>query len=74
MPTVKCPTCLAVFAIAPDPEIGQLVVCPQCDTQLIIVWLYPLEVDFVDEILESKSDLDGKTIKKKDLFHQLKKD
>ena len=28
------------------PDIGQLIVCPDCHKNLVIVWLFPLELDF----------------------------
>jgi len=74
MPKVTCPSCLAVFAVSVDPEVGQLVVCPQCEAQLVIVWLYPLEVDFVDEMIQSEADLDGESIKKRNRIHRSTKD
>lgn len=74
MPKVKCPSCLAVFALNVDPEVGQLVVCPQCEAQLMIVWLYPLEVDFVDEMIASEADLDVESIKKKKRLRRSSKD
>jgi lysine biosynthesis protein LysW len=74
MPNVNCPSCLADFAINGDPEVGQLVVCPRCETQLVIVWLYPLEVDFVDEMIQSDADLEGDAIKKRNRIHRSTKE
>ena len=74
MPKVTCLSCLAVFAVNDDPDVGQLVVCPQCEAQLMIVWLYPLEVDFVDEIIVGEADLDAKLIKKRNRLHRSSKD
>jgi len=74
MPKVKCPSCLAVFAVNDDPDVGQLVVCPQCETQLVIVWLYPLEVDFVDELIAGEADLDAEPIKKRNRLRRSQKD
>jgi hypothetical protein len=65
---------LAVFAVNDDPVVGQLVVCPQCEAQLVIVWLFPLEVDFVDEIIAREADLDAEPIKKRNRLRRSSKD
>ncbi len=40
-----CPNCCKNLKIE-HPEIGQLVVCSECFENLVIVWLFPIELDF----------------------------
>lgn len=41
----SCPNCCTNIKIE-RPEIGQKVVCPDCFKNLVIVWLFPIELDF----------------------------
>jgi len=40
-----CPNCCTNIKME-HPDIGQLIVCPDCHKNLVIVWLFPLELDF----------------------------
>jgi lysine biosynthesis protein LysW len=40
-----CPNCCTNIKIE-SPEIGQRIVCPDCQKKLVIVWLFPIELDF----------------------------
>ena len=48
---IKCPSCLNEFEIADEePEILRRLTCPHCQMIFEVTWLYPLTLDFVDEI------------------------
>jgi hypothetical protein len=42
---VSCPACNTPLEIGPGAEIGQHVICPGCQKDLVIIWLYPLELE-----------------------------
>lgn len=48
MATTFCPNCDEKI-ILDKPKLGQLVVCPGCGTELEVVSLKPLELDFIYE-------------------------
>lgn len=60
--TTKCPACEAVVELEIDEplEVGECVVCDQCDEALTVVSVSPLEleIDDEDDDLEDE-DLDG---------------
>ncbi len=39
-----CPVCNSIFSVDQSVEIRQQVVCPNCGSELEVVWLYPLEL------------------------------
>ncbi len=41
MPKAACPSCLSIVTLNDRPEIGQPVLCPDCQANLTIIWLYP---------------------------------
>ena len=45
----RCPSCRAAIRLDADPVIGQRVNCPKCHTQLEVIWLYPVDLDWADE-------------------------
>ncbi len=51
MPTTICPGCDYEFSIS-RPRLGQKVRCPGCDAQLEVVYLDPLEVDWIEDEYE----------------------
>lgn len=60
--TTKCPACEAVVELETDPplEVGECVVCDQCDEALTVVSVSPLEleIDDEDDDMEDEDDLD----------------
>lgn len=42
----KCPMCGAAIQVPTNSEVGDLVYCDQCDAELEIVSLKPLELDW----------------------------
>ena len=48
---IDCPSCKNYFDIADEePEIRRQLVCPHCQKYFEVTWLYPLTIDFVEEI------------------------
>lgn len=48
---IDCPSCKISFDIADEePEIRRQLVCPHCQKYFEVTWLYPLTIDFVEEI------------------------
>jgi lysine biosynthesis protein LysW len=57
MNEAACPSCSAKVSVKGTPKIGVHVTCKSCDTELEIVWLDPLELDWpMDEYEEEVED------------------
>lgn len=56
-----CPSCGAQVSVKGTPKIGVHVTCKSCDTELEVVWLDPLELDWpMDEYEgELEDEVDG---------------
>jgi alpha-aminoadipate carrier protein LysW len=48
MPTAFCPNCDEEITLQ-APRLGQVVICPSCGTELEVVSVKPLELDFLFE-------------------------
>ena len=46
MLTAVCPECEHELKFDSIPEIGQHVVCENCNKQLEVTWLFPLALDY----------------------------
>lgn len=46
MELADCPNCGFVIRFKTIPEMGDLVTCPKCNTELEVVWLDPIELDW----------------------------
>jgi lysine biosynthesis protein LysW len=61
MSEAVCASCGAQVSVKGTPKIGMHVTCKSCDTELEVVWLDPLELDWpMDEFegeLEDDVDL-----------------
>jgi lysine biosynthesis protein LysW len=53
-----CPSCDARVDIGPDPKMGQRLKCHFCKTELEVVWLDPVELDWPIEFEEDEIDYD----------------
>ena len=42
----ECPQCGFDISVGSQPRIGQQVTCTSCNSQLEVVWLDPLELDW----------------------------
>lgn len=52
-----CPSCGAQVIVKGTPKIGAHVTCKSCDTEIEVVWLDPLELDFpMDEFEDEVED------------------
>ena len=51
MEAVNCISCDTQIRLRRSPKIGMLITCPNCDAELEVVWLDPLELDwpFIDD-------------------------
>ena len=48
---ISCPSCQEEFEIADEePEIRRKLTCPHCQMIFEVTWLYPLTLDFLEEI------------------------
>lgn len=56
MPRAACPACDNTFSIPGKLHLGQKVLCSSCDAHLQVVWLDPLELDWVDYEEEEDED------------------
>ncbi len=43
----ECPSCSASVKITPGVKMGEIIKCGVCKTDLEIIWLDPVELDFV---------------------------
>jgi lysine biosynthesis protein LysW len=46
--TAFCPECHRKVEID-DPTLGQFITCPHCQTELEIIYLDPLQLDWIEE-------------------------
>jgi lysine biosynthesis protein LysW len=42
----ECPQCGVEISVGSQPRIGQLMTCTSCNSELEVVWLDPLELDW----------------------------
>ena len=53
----ECPACSAMVSTGPKPRMGQRLKCGNCGTELEVVWLDPVELDWpYDEEEEFEED------------------
>lgn len=58
MSDAVCPSCGAQVSVKGTPKIGMSVTCTACNTELDIVWLDPLELDWPIEDDDFDEDMD----------------
>ena len=51
-----CPVCLSKIEVSQNPEIGHRLECPNCKTDLDIVWLYPVTFDLHEDFVKNDPD------------------
>lgn len=56
--TAYCPECDAQINVGRNPTEGQVVVCPRCRTELEIISLDPVELDWVLDDSDDNEDDD----------------
>lgn len=57
MVMADCPACNAKINLGYKPKLGQRAVCSACDTELEVVWLEPVELDWpYDEYEDDEYD------------------
>lgn len=43
-----CPECQQRIQFDSEPKIGQKLICQTCNTALLVTWLFPISLDFLD--------------------------
>jgi len=56
MITASCPRCASRIEIQVNPEVGQPLKCQNCQTVLVITWLYPVCLDYLDDSRPAQPD------------------
>lgn len=56
MNEAACPSCGATVSIKGTPKIGMHVTCKSCDSEVEVVLLDPLELDFPMDEFEGEED------------------
>lgn len=59
MVKAECPACSAKVELGAKPRLGQRVVCRECDAELEVVWLDPVELDWPYDEDEYDDELEG---------------
>ena len=54
----KCPMCGAIVKVPSDSKLGDMVYCDQCDAELEVINLKPLELDWPLDDYEEEYDYD----------------
>lgn len=50
--TFECPECAADVSLMPDVMANEIIVCPECGSELEVISLNPLEIDFAPQVEE----------------------
>ena len=58
VPIASCPQCEADIHVDEDVDKGELLTCSECDTELEVVGLDPMELDFALEEEDEDEDED----------------
>jgi hypothetical protein len=61
MKVAMCPECEGEFRTGPTLKVGQRLICPNCDAELEVIHLIPLELDWAfdeptSEVEEEEED------------------
>jgi lysine biosynthesis protein LysW len=46
MPSTYCPDCGSKITLNPHPVLGKKLTCPECDTELEVISVDPLDLDW----------------------------
>ena len=49
---MQCPECSAELDLAAGTEVGEILVCPDCGTELEVMSVDPFELDLAPEVEE----------------------
>jgi lysine biosynthesis protein LysW len=58
MAIAQCPLCSSNIEVGLKTYLGQCVLCTVCETELEVVWLYPLGLDVRDDASITPSSAD----------------
>jgi alpha-aminoadipate/glutamate carrier protein LysW len=56
MPSAVCPECDELVYVDPSTEQGELIRCDECETDLVLVGLDPIELDPHEEVDKDEYD------------------
>jgi lysine biosynthesis protein LysW len=59
MVKAECPSCGADVSIFTKPKMGQRVKCNSCESDLEVIWLEPVELDWLLEDYDEEEDDDS---------------
>ena len=48
--TAECPQCDVAVNFDTMPRVGQITICPSCRTRLEVAYLYPIMLDWADDV------------------------
>ena len=49
---VECPECAAELDLAPNVEVGEILVCPDCGVELEVMSVDPITLELAPEVEE----------------------
>jgi hypothetical protein len=49
MVMISCPECQQRIDLVSDPNIGQQTTCQSCNTDFVVTWLFPVNLDYLDD-------------------------
>ncbi len=58
MAMADCPACGVKINIGLKPRMGQRIKCNACSTELEVVWLEPVELDWPYDVDDDEDDYD----------------
>ena len=59
-PTVaRCVECYSRIFFDKDPDLGQIVVCRECGTRLEVIYLNPVELDWLEDGVNADMVMDS---------------
>ena len=56
MISAECPSCGVEVQFTVSPKIGERVTCKMCETELEVVWLDPIELDWPFEEVDYEEE------------------
>ena len=56
MVTISCPECQQPIDLVSNLNIGQQATCKSCNTDFVVTWLFPINLDYLDvaEIIKTE--------------------
>ena len=61
MAVATCPECLQEVRFVGQPDIGRYTQCEACGMGLEVVWLFPLALDYLNELNQTSNESNENT-------------